>query len=89
MLAIRVTSRRICSSLACAISQNARASASITSLPLASAETVDRIAAVVNAEVITLSEVYDLASDFILEREGEIQGRLVTMHGDLSNYEYG
>ena len=38
-------------------------------LPLASAETVDRIAAVVNSEVITLSEVYDLASDFIQERE--------------------
>lgn len=37
-------------------------------LSLAQAEIVDRVAAVVNKDVITLSEVYDLGGDFVEER---------------------
>ena len=41
-----------------------------------SAQTVDRIAGVVDDEVITLSEVYDLGSDFIDGRCGETESDL-------------
>lgn len=46
----------------------------LAGLHLASASTIDRVAAVVNDEVISLSEVYELGGDFIEERAAQAGG---------------
>ena len=40
---------------------------------LSIAETIDRVAAVVNDEVITLSDVYDIGSDYIASAQPNIR----------------
>lgn len=46
----------------------------LAGLPLAAAATIDRVAAVVNDEVISLTEVYELGGEFIEERTAEAGG---------------